>query len=399
MADIRRVAAVVRRHGDRVGEARLRRRLLSASLTPDTIDAAFRFARFLAVRGEAPPPARRRAQTAAATAGAVAWAFAIATATTLRLWSGGSARPAEAMPELLRVRDAISAYRPPPLSPPLLLDAYLEPRPAGNACEDYLEAAEHARAGAFRLLRGRDAPKLSGLARLERGTFKEGCAILGVLRLPESEDEWASLQLDVAVIESLAHGLRRRAEERLRLGRYDLAEEDARRSLSVGRHLLEDWLPESQAAGRRLVQSGLGALSQALAGRGVLDAESRVLLGRMEAETRAYAADPAELRVIADTSRAPEALERLTPFLEAGAARAYAQAALEGAALGWSRAEVEAARPDPRRLRWLTQAAGRGDPRLEALAWGAARRLARAERACRGMSPERRRAACPTITD
>lgn len=397
MPDLRRVAAIVRKRREHAGDARLRRRLAAAGLTGDQIEAAFRYARFLELRQDERPARQALGGRALAGAGVAAWTLLIAAAATLRLWWGPGPRPAEAMPEQLRIRDRVAAYRPLPLSPPRLLDVLLPRVQKGDACAAFLEAAVLARSAAVRLLEGKEVRTPPGLDLLASGALLQDCAILGRLRLPESEDEWARLRLDVALIGGLLEALGRRAERSLAAERYDLAEADAINGLAAGRRLLDDWLPESQAAGVRAVESSARLLGRALAGRGLLDGETRVRLGRIVVESRAYAADPVELERIALIARSPDALDSLSRRLEGPSARAYGLAALEGAALNWSPAEIRAGRPDPRRLLWLSIAARCGNARLSALAWASVRRLVRSERDCLRMSPGRRFDACPAI--
>ncbi|MBI5201986.1 MAG: hypothetical protein HY925_10400 [Elusimicrobia bacterium] len=396
MADLRRIAMLIGKRRSRAGDERLRRRLAAAGLSPERIEAAFRYARFLELRPGAAPRARRG--RAFATAGLAAWTAAVGAASGLRLWLGPGPSSAEAMPEQLRVRDAIASYRPLPLERPRLLDGLLPPAREGDACAEFLRAAREARPVSDRLLTGKLDPDVPGLETLARGAGLARCDLPSELRTAENDDYWARLRLEVAVIGRLLDALVRRGERRLDAGRFDLAQADALAGLSAGRRLLDSWLPDGQAEGLRAIENSIELYRRALAGRGVLDPATRVRLGRVAAESRAYAADPRELAALAALARSPGALDSLSRRLEAPFARPYGLAALEAAALSWSAGEIRAGRPDPRRARWLLIAARCKDGRTSALAWASLRRLFRAAAACRSMPPDRRTQACPALT-
>ncbi|MBI4422889.1 MAG: hypothetical protein HY554_04145 [Elusimicrobia bacterium] len=402
-----RLAELILRHRRRLGRARLGRRLGATRLSKAQIDAAFRFSSFLAARGpspEAPAHARvagrvsrGRAWTAA---GLAAWGGLVTSLATFRLWAGGAgAGAAEPMPEELWVRQALAAYRPPLLGEPALLDELLAARGPGNACAAYLEAAALARPDARRLLaRERQREPADAVGALELGLSRQDCAILGRLRNPRDEDAWAGLSLDVALAERLGETFRKRAEARMAAGRWDLAQREALSGLALGRHLLEDWLPEVQAAGLRHVDAGLELLGRCLAARGRLDPETRLRLGRVEAQARAYAWNSAELSRIRRLGRDAAGLEALAPFLgDPLLRRPYAHAALEAAALAWTPQEIARGAADPGRVRWLARACRHGEPRVAALAQAQLARLGRIELRCRALSVERRLRECPRL--
>lgn len=401
-----RLAVLVLRYRARQGEERLRRRLGAAGLAARQIDAAFRFAAFLAVRPEAAvglltkgamsrPAPRPAFGGLLAAMGFLSWTILIGVLISFRLWATAVARQTEPMPEDLLVRDAVALYKPPVLGRPFLLEELLGPRTDGNACADYLAAAHSVGSDTQRLLKGGWAPQPS-VADLELGLGKRDCAILGELATPETEDDWARLRLAVALVDRLGEALARRAEGHMASGRFDLAYQDALEELALGRHLAEDWLPESQAAGSRHLERGLEWLTRAVSARGLYDAETRIRLGKIRAETRAYAADPTKLARVAGVARDPSDLPGLRLVFEAEPnRRPYAQATLSAAAMAWSLRETQAGRPDPRRAEWLAETARSSEPRVAALAWAQLRRLARAERTCRDLSPKRRLIECP----
>lgn len=390
-----RLAKLVLRYRARQGDAKLRRRLARTSLPAGEVETAFRLAAFLATRdlpAQADAPGISRATAAA---GLTAWTLLVACLAGLKLWAGSGPAPSEPMPEALWVRDAIAQYKAPLLGRPALLEGLLPPQDEGNACARYLAAAAEIADEAPRVLRGGRAPD-SAVADIERGFPIAGCSILGELSTPRTEDEWADLRLAIAVVDRLGDSFSLSARKRMAEGRFDLAQDDAIKELTFGRHLLEDWTGESQAAGLAHVERGIEALGKALAGRGRFDPETQVMLGRLLAEARAYAADPARLARIQGQARDPASLWPLRRVFDAPPTlRPYANAALSAVAMNWSRAEIEAGLPDPRRAVWLADVARSGDPRTAALAWAHLSRLARAERACRDLSLERRRTDCP----
>jgi hypothetical protein len=388
------LVAYIRRWRPEFSDAQIRSHLIAQGLAETDINQAFLAAGPAAP--VAPPPAAKKKSLAIWSA-AVAIPAAILCALFIAHEYGRGQKALTA--EQTRIQAELAAYQPPLYQEPASVADYLpQGQVPGNAGLDYFQAISLLTAST---LPATDIPALfkldadearygPAIALLESGVKKKDCRITGALWTPRSELEVLRGVTALVAFAWLGRVFNHRAAAYLKQGRPGPAEQEARKEIALGYHLMQDWNTVAQCLGVTRATRGALRLGMVFHAQGRGGPQEGLRLGKFILQLAAYSPQPKELEKIMALAADPQKLSSLKDYLDNPLLRRpYCEFVLMTAS-SWGPAESALGQPSQARQEFFAYASRHDDPRVAALAKGYAAILSEVQKPVAGVSPQGR---------
>jgi len=271
------------------------------------------------------------------------------------------------------------------------LSEFLPKQSPGNAGKDYLSAAKALMTKGYKCGEPIDETlHAEAIAHLETAVLKKDSLIIGNLRpFPKTRNQYV---VGIRILKSVScftDVFVERSERMANAGDTEGAFAEAKKSIAVGHHLMNEWSTHMQTFGARNIVGGTIRLGLADKMSPPLILQPRLAFVGVDLEANMF--DPDVLKMIMKLAPPLADLPGFRGFLEDKQLRhAYAPWVLMHIAMNWSKSEFAESKVNPARRLFLVEAAGHGDSFVAKMAVSHLAILDSYEKELAAMSPSER---------